>query len=148
MNHSENDRKSEWRVSPIFVIAAMIFTFVFVGAISGGSHIGKAGRRKVAAVQIDGLCVALDLFKNENGYYPSGTNALNDLMVKPAGANNWHQYYDSRDGKIPLDPWGHAYLYEFPGKHRTNSYDLSSAGPDGKFGTEDDIANWRWQTNQ
>lgn len=100
-------------------------------------------RRKRAEIQIIGLGTALDMFEFQNGYYPSVTTGLNELIVEPAGATNWHRYYEGRDGKIPLDPWGHPYLYEYPGKHRTNSYDLSSAGPDGKFGTGDDIGNWQ-----
>jgi general secretion pathway protein G len=143
MNDSGNGSRSKWRVSPLFVISLVIFLYLILGALTGGSHVGKAARRKMAEQEIYGLDTALDMFKTDNGYYPSGTNALNDLMVKPAGATNWHQYYEGRDGKILLDPWGHAFLYEYPGKHGTNAYDLSSAGPDGKFGTEDDIANWQ-----
>ena len=34
-------------------------------------------------------------------------------------------------------------IYDCPGKHNPDSYDLSSAGPDGIAGTEDDIASWK-----
>jgi general secretion pathway protein G len=96
--------------------------------------------RKAAIMQIWAFGQALDMFKSDNGYYPSGANGLNDVMVKPAGAStNWHQYLN----QIPVDFWGHPYLYEYPGKHGTNAYDISSAGPDGKFGTADDISNWQ-----
>jgi hypothetical protein len=37
---------------------------------------------------------------------------------------------------------GHKYFYECPGKHNPDSYDLFSAGPDGRIGTDDDIGNW------
>ena len=40
------------------------------------------------------------------------------------------------------DPWGNDYIYEFPGKHNSSSFDLLSMGPDGRSGTEDDITNW------
>ena len=43
---------------------------------------------------------------------------------------------------LPIDPWGDQYIYEYPGKHNPKRYDLSSAGPDGKPGTDDDIVNW------
>ncbi|MBE7558282.1 type II secretion system protein GspG [bacterium] len=44
---------------------------------------------------------------------------------------------------MPLDPWGNAYVYEYPGRHNERGYDLMSLGPDGRAGTEDDICNWR-----
>jgi general secretion pathway protein G len=105
-------------------------------------HIDVAGKhslKEAAGVQMGAFRTAFDMFKEDNGFYPTGTNGLNDLVVQPAGVTNWHQYLE----KISLDPWGHPYLYEFPGKHWTNLYDLSSAGPDGKAGTEDDIVNWK-----
>jgi general secretion pathway protein G len=40
------------------------------------------------------------------------------------------------------DPWGNAYIYEYPGKNNENGYDLSSMGADGKANTDDDITNW------
>jgi general secretion pathway protein G len=99
----------------------------------------KEASFKTAIAQLGAFRTALDMFKADNGFYPLGTNDLNDLVVKPTGAAaDWHQYLDA----IPVDPWGHPYLYVFPGKHNTNSYDLNSAGPDGIPGTPDDIKNW------
>jgi general secretion pathway protein G len=93
-----------------------------------------------ANVRIRDFGTALDLFKEDNGVYPKGKDGLNELIVKPSEAGkDWHEYLDS----IPLDPWGHAYIYECPGIHRPDSYDLSSAGPDGRAGTADDITNWQ-----
>jgi general secretion pathway protein G len=125
------------------LFAILVLLAVFLFALYGlMPHISNGGgaKPKVTIIEIRALSTALDLFKSDNGHYPSGADGLKDLVVKPANATtNWHQYMD----KIPLDPWGHPYLYEYPGKHGTNAYDLSSAGPDGKFGTEDDIANWQ-----
>lgn len=41
-----------------------------------------------------------------------------------------------------LDSWGQELFYEYLGRHNQEGYDLASAGPDGEFGTADDIANW------
>jgi general secretion pathway protein G len=38
---------------------------------------------------------------------------------------------------IPLDPWGHAYIYVYPGTHNPNGYDLSAIAPDGQV-----FGNW------
>ena len=77
-------------------------------------------------------------FEADNGRFPEPVNGLNELVQKPAGIMKWHQYLE----KLPSDPWGHPYLYLCPGKHNTNSFDLSSAGADGIPGTKDDIGNW------
>ena len=85
-----------------------------------------------------GIKSAIDQFEQDNGNYPK---SLQDLVQPPADAKNWHgSYLDSTN--LPIDPWGDDYIYEYPGKHNKNGYDLFSAGPDGKPGTDDDICNW------
>lgn len=39
---------------------------------------------------------------------------------------------------MPKDAWRHDYVYRCPGTKDPNSYDLFSAGPDGKPDTADD----------
>jgi general secretion pathway protein G len=102
---------------------------------------GERAKVKAAIAQEDAFKTALNLFEVENGKYPPGKNGLSDLMVKPRYATSeWHKYLDT--DALPLDPWQHPYVYECPGRHNTDSYDLSSAGPDGQLGNEDDINNW------
>ena len=102
---------------------------------------GRSQQAKVTAAQsqISSFETALDAFEVDNGYYPKSGN-LNDLLDQPANAPNWKGPYLKKG--VPLDPWGNAYIYEYPGKHNANGYDLLSAGPDGRAGTDDDINNW------
>ena len=93
---------------------------------------------KAAQVRLMAFSTALDMFAVDNGHYPATGDGLNALVQNPSGLKNWHQYLDA----VPKDPWGNPFIYKFPGTHRTNSYDLSSAGPDGRPGTSDDITNW------
>ena len=87
-----------------------------------------------------GIKTALDAFKVDTGHYPKGTNGLLELVQQPSGTASWHgPYLDN----LPVDPWGHKYIYEYPGRHNTNAYDLFSVGKDGKAGTGDDIGNWQ-----
>ncbi len=96
-------------------------------------------QKKATITQIGAFKDALNMFEVDNGHYPKGKNGLNDLVVKPRDASSdWHQYLD----KIPLDPWEHPYIYECPGRHNPTTFDLSSAGPDGQAGNDDDIGNW------
>jgi general secretion pathway protein G len=95
--------------------------------------------KRVTVTQIGAFKDALNMFEVDNGHYPKGKNGLNDLVVKPRDASaDWHQYLE----KIPLDPWGNPYVYECPGRHNPNGFDITSAGPDKQLGTEDDIGNW------
>jgi general secretion pathway protein G len=42
--------------------------------------------------------------------------------------------------KANQDPWGNDYVIKCPGEH--DAVDISSAGPDGELGNEDDINSW------
>jgi general secretion pathway protein G len=104
-------------------------------------RIGHAGHSRVTPAWGDingGIKSALEQFKADTGAYPKN---IQDLVQQPSGATNWHgpYFYQSR---LPVDPWGNPYIYECPGRHNPNAYDLFSAGPDGRIGTEDDIGNW------
>jgi general secretion pathway protein G len=102
------------------------------------SH-GGAPRSRIVAAASDihgGIKTALNRYKIDANFYPK---SLNDLIQQPSGSTNWHGPYIE---SVPIDPWGDEYIYEFPGKHNPSSYDLLSAGPDGKEGTSDDIGNW------
>ena len=99
---------------------------------------GEQARQTAAYTDIHGgIKSALDQFEVDNGFYPK---SLQDLVAQPSNAKNWHGPYLD---KVPVDPWNNPYIYYYPGKHTANSYDLLSAGPDGKEGTEDDIVSWK-----
>jgi general secretion pathway protein G len=42
--------------------------------------------------------------------------------------------------RVKPDPWGNDYKISCPGEHE--AIDVSSAGPDGEFGNEDDVNSW------
>ena len=95
-------------------------------------------RITIAKMQVGNFKTALELFQVDNGRFPSGSNGLKDLVVKPEYVGKeWHPYMEA----IPLDPWSRPYIYICPGLKNTNGYDLLSAGPDGAVGTADDIEN-------
>lgn len=120
----------------VLVILATLAAIVYP-KVAGRS---EQARLTAAQTQIAAFKTALDAFEVDNGYYPKGRNGLLDLVQQPRDAQNWHgPYLDN----IPKDPWGRDYTYECPGKHNPNSYDISSMGPDGRAGTDDDITNWQ-----
>ncbi len=103
---------------------------------------GRTEQAKVTAAQtqISTLGTALDSYEVDVGSYPSSSEGLNALMVKPGNVTGWRGPYMKQE--IPPDPWGNEYIYEYPGKHNDGRYDLMSMGPDGRAGNDDDITNW------
>ncbi|HWB53489.1 MAG TPA: type II secretion system major pseudopilin GspG [Tepidisphaeraceae bacterium] len=100
----------------------------------------QQAKNTAAKTDIASLGSALDTFEIDNGRYPTNDEGLNALVQQPAGLTDWHGPYIKM---IRPDPWGNAYIYRYPGQHNTNSYDLSSAGPDGHDGDDDDVTNWK-----
>lgn len=98
--------------------------------------------RKVAAKQ-DILAIqnALDLYKLDNGVYPTTEQGIEALVKKPTlepVPQNWMTGGYLK--QLPKDPWGHAYHYRNPGKHA--EIDIYSYGPSNTPGKED-IGNWQ-----
>lgn len=103
---------------------------------------GRTEQARRARAQADvqaNIALALDLFELDIGRYPTSEEGLAALRSQPANASNWRGPYLKQD---PIDPWGRAYRYLFPGTKNPQDYDLFSVGPDGAEGPSDDIGNW------
>jgi general secretion pathway protein G len=127
-----------------FTLIELLLVLVILGVLAAIVVPKFAGRteqaRQAAAkTQISTFGTVLDAFEVDNGYYPKGKNGLNDLVQAPRDAKNWRGPYIK---EVPKDPWGNDYVYECPGKNNPTSYDVSSVGPDGQLGGDDDINNW------
>ena len=127
-----------------FTLVELLLVLVILGILAAlvlPKFSGRTEQARVTAAQtqISTFGTALDAFEVDNGSYPRGGDGLQMLISAPSGAPNWRGPYLKSD--IPLDPWGHPYLYECPGKTNPSGYDLRSAGPDGQAGTADDIFN-------
>jgi general secretion pathway protein G len=75
----------------------------------------------------------LELFKLDQGRYPSTEEGLNILYENSGNITGWKPYSQK---PIPNDPWGHPYIYQYPGSNGDNSYTLESYGADGQPGGE------------
>lgn len=90
---------------------------------------------------------ALQLYKIDNGSYPTTEQGLIALVKKPDVEpipkhyrNGGYLDYES----TPLDPWGNEYIYRSPGEG-DREYEIISFGADGKEGGEGvdaDIRSW------
>ena len=95
----------------------------------------EQARQSAAKADISNLKVALSTFETDNGRFPTSEEGLRALVDKPGDLPNWkHSYIE----KLPVDPWGHDYVYRMPGSNN-KEFDLFSMGPDGHEGGGDDI---------
>jgi len=104
-------------------------------------------RKTAAQVQIKQLEGALNLYRLDNGFYPTTEQSLEALVTKPTISPIPPKW---REGgyipKVPVDPWGKPFVYLSPGTH--GEFDLVSYGADGESGGEgknEDLQNWNLQ---
>jgi len=127
----------------VLTLLAAIITLVAPNVIKQT----QKGQIKAAYAQINALKSVINAYYLDNGDYPTTEQGLKALIEKPTVPpipDNWNGPY-LEDNKIPKDPWGRELIYEKPGKHNPNSYDLYTLGSDKKEGGEGvnaDIGNW------
>lgn len=123
-----------------FTLVEMLLVIVIIGVLAGTivtSLSGRTQQAKVTRAQADirgNLSLALDLFEQDTGRYPTTEEGLIALVQDP-GVSGWQGSY-LKSGLKP-DPWGNQYIYQIDNTSR--QYTLTSAGPDQQQGTDDDI---------
>ncbi|MCL9780313.1 type II secretion system major pseudopilin GspG [Vibrio sp. S4M6] len=109
----------------------------------------KADQQK-AVTDVVALENALDMYKLDNGVYPTTDQGLEALVKKPSSDPEPRNY---RDGgyikRLPDDPWGRPYHYQNPGEHgAVDVFSLGADGQEGGTGANSDIGNWNIQKFQ
>lgn len=121
----------------VIIILGLLATLV-IPNITGYTE--KAKREKTRA-DITSLEGALELFKADNGFYPTIEQGLEALVAKPTTGRIPNKWMDGGYFKkgLPLDPWGNRYVYYAPGR-RGEAYEILCLGPDGQE-SEDDLSS-------
>jgi general secretion pathway protein G len=86
------------------------------------------GKQNAARAEIATISQALDVFYSVYGRFPTNDEGLAVLSAKTDKAP------DGFLKEAPIDPWGHEYQYNCPG--RTQAYEVICFGADGKEGGE------------
>ncbi|MFT4564821.1 MAG: general secretion pathway protein G [Gammaproteobacteria bacterium] len=137
----------QYRTRHGFTLIELLIVLVILSLLGGivgprvMKHLGKA-KTDTARLQIDNLSAALDIYNLENGSYPSTQLGLDALVHAPSDASSWNGPY-LRKSNVPLDPWGRAFNYKFPGEHGV--FDIYTFGADNAVGGEkdnQDVASW------
>ena len=126
----------------MLVVVTIIGLFVALVAPNLFKQADK-GKITAARAQMQNFMTALGTYKLDIGVFPTTEQGLAALRVKPAEANQWNGPYLQIE--VPKDPWGHEYLYKFPGEHGEDP-EITCLGADGQPGGEGinaDIVNWK-----
>jgi len=140
MNSPKNARAG---VTLIEMLVVVVIIAVFA-AVVGPRLLNQGDKARVVAAkqQIENFGLALGQYHLDTGGYPSTEQGLQALRVQPSGVEQWHGPYLQKD--LANDPWGHPYVYKFPGDHGDEP-DILSYGADGQPGGEGnnaDIQSW------
>lgn len=128
----------------VVVVILALLAVVIVPRVIDRPDQARAAR---AQADIAALSSALNLYRLDNGGYPTTEQGLRALVTRPTAQpvpTNWASggYLD----RVPDDPWGNPYLYLSPGVH--GAFDIVSRGADGRqggTGADADITSWQGQ---
>ncbi len=130
----------------VVVILGLLVTLVAPNVI-GSSDSAKI---KKAISDITSLESALNMYRLDNGVYPTTDQGLDALTSRPSGNPEPRNYRENGYiVRLPQDPWGSDYQYISPGDN--GIVDIFSLGADGQEGGEGiaaDIGNWNIQDFQ
>jgi general secretion pathway protein G len=117
----------------IIIVVALLGTLMayMVSNLIGQSEEAKKDQTKLAMGVIQ---QSLQMYRIHTNKYPTTDQGLNALMTNPGDTKSWRGPYIEAN-KLK-DPWQNDFHYESDGKN----FKIISAGPDGQFGTDDDIS--------
>lgn len=123
----------------VVVVILSILALVIVPRVIDRPDQARSAR---ARTDLAAISSAINLYRLDNFGYPTTEQGLAALVTRPATAPvpaNWSRYMD----RMPIDPWGNAYLYLAPGVH--GDFDVFTYGADGAAGgtgPDADIGSW------
>jgi general secretion pathway protein G len=121
----------------VVVILGLLATIVMPKILSRPEQ----ARRVKAKIDIRNIQSALAYFKTDTGRFPTTSEGL-EALVSGSGIQGYNK--DGYLERVPLDPWGHKYVYISPGI-KSKDCDLKSYGKDGEeggTGDDSDIESW------
>ncbi len=133
-------RASGFTLIEVLVVLVIIGILISMVAPNVLNRVDQAKQQKVFS-DFKAIQTALTLYKLDNHKYPASDGGLQSLVSSGGGARNFRQ--GGYLTEVPKDPWGHNYLYLFPGQH--GEYDIYTLGADGVAGGIDqnaDTGNW------
>ncbi|MCP5045480.1 MAG: type II secretion system major pseudopilin GspG [bacterium] len=135
---SEQRRDAGFTLIEIMAVVLIMGLLMSVVGVTVFGRVEEA-RRVAAKTKIAQLEGALEFYRMDNYKYPP---TLEGLVSKPADAKNFPKGGYLKRREALTDPWEAQFIYVSPGAKNPHGVDISSAGPDGQSGNEDDVTNW------
>lgn len=143
--------KTKLQTQSGFTLLEIMVVVVILGILAtmvAPQILGRADDARITKAKADivSLDAALDLYQLDNYAYPTTSQGLEALTIKPNESPEPRNYKKGGYIKsLPNDPWGREYLYLNPGV-KGSIYDIYTLGADGEEGGEGpnaDIGNWK-----
>jgi len=165
LNRQPRSLRRGFSLTELLIVMAIL---VLIVSLVGPRLLGSKKKADVNSVktQIGLFNAALERYAIDLNKFPSTEQGLMALVEEPSSEpgttsdeggdlsagpdaedggesqSNWDGPY-LKSQKLPKDPWGKAYRYEYPPKNgKGDQPDIWSLGPDGQENTEDDIVSW------
>ncbi len=137
----ETMRAPHMRGFTLIEIMVVVVILGVLGALIVPNIIGRPDEARVTAAKSDiqQIGSALELYRLDNGVYPSSDQGLDALVEEPSGfpePRNWNP--DGYLKKLPVDPWGEPYLY-FSEDRTIEVYSFGADLKDGGEGFDKDL---------
>ena len=134
-----NERGFSFIEVMIVVVILAILATLLIPRVMGRTEDAK---RAAAQAQIKGIESALQLYKLDNGNFPSLEQGLRALVERPTSgpsAKNWKA--GGYLAKVPVDPWGTPYKYAITSEGEVEIVSMGADGQPGGDGKNADISN-------
>lgn len=126
-----------------FTLIEIMIVVVIIGVLGAlivPQFMGRPEQAKITAARSDlkAIATAIEMYRLDNGHYPSTEQGLEALVTRPQGeppALNWSPRGYLR--QVPIDPWGTPYQYVLAG----SVFTLRSFGADKQPGGIDGAAD-------
>lgn len=135
MSHRLRRSRSGFSLLEILAVLVIIDILASAAALSVRGIMARA-RRNAVKGELATISSAIEQYASETGSIPTPAQGL-DVLTKATASSAGHPYMENK----PIDPWGHPYQYNIPGRDG-KPYEVFSLGADGQEGGDDDIGTW------
>jgi len=134
-----------------FSLLELMIVIIILGLLAAlvmPNLIGKSeeAKRKLVCIQMKSIMQTLDMFKADQGTYPTTEEGLKALVKNPDPQKykNYPKAGYFSEGRMPKDSWRNNFIYVYNG----TKPDIISLGSDGKEGGKNEAADIKYSQCQ